>query len=116
MYKVYGITNCDTVKKAITWLKDHEVEFEFHDYKKLGISQQKVEEWLSQQPFEKLLNRAGTTWKKLPDEVKNSVVDGETAIPVMLEKTSAIKRPIIESDKIVALGFNAAEYENIFKS
>lgn len=114
MLKVYGIPNCDTVKKAITWLKDHNVAYEFHDYKKLGISEAKLEEWLTQVPYDKLVNRAGTTFKKLTDEEKAKITDNASAIALMLEKTSVIKRPVVESDKILAMGFKAEEYENIF--
>lgn len=114
MLKVYGIPNCDTVKKAITWLKDHNVAYEFHDYKKLGISEAKLEEWLTQVPYDKLVNRAGTTFKKLTDEEKAKITDNTSAIALMLEKTSVIKRPIVESDKILAMGFKAEEYEAVF--
>ncbi len=114
MLKVYGIPNCDTVKKAITWLKDHNVAYEFHDYKKLGISEAKLEEWLTQVPYDKLVNRAGTTFKKLTDEEKAKITDNASAIALMLEKTSVIKRPIVESDKILAMGFKAEEYEAVF--
>ena len=115
MLKVYGIPNCDTVKKAITWLKDHNVAYEFHDYKKLGISEAKLEEWLTQVPYDKLVNRAGTTFKKLTEEEKARITDNASAIALMLEKTSVIKRPIVESDKILAVGFKEDEYEVIFK-
>jgi arsenate reductase (glutaredoxin) len=114
MLKVYGIPNCDTVKKSITWLKNHGVAYEFHDYKKLGISKEKLEEWLTQVSWEKLVNRAGTTYKKLSDEEKSKVIDNASAIALMLEKTSVIKRPIVESDKILAVGFKEDEYEVIF--
>lgn len=114
MLKVYGIPNCDTVKKAITWLKDHNVAYEFHDYKKLGISEAKLEEWLTQVPYDKLVNRAGTTFKKLTDEEKAKITENASAIALMLEKTSVIKRPIVESDKILAMGFKAEEYEAVF--
>lgn len=114
MLKVYGIPNCDTVKKAITWLKDHNVAYEFHDYKKLGISEAKLEEWLTQVPYDKVVNRAGTTFKKLTDEEKAKITDNASAIALMLEKTSVIKRPIVESDKILAMGFKAEEYEAVF--
>lgn len=114
MLKVYGIPNCDTIKKSITWLKNHGVAYEFHDYKKLGISQEKLEEWLTQVSWEKLVNRAGTTYKKLSDEEKTKIIDNASAIALMLEKTSVIKRPIVESDKILAVGFKEEEYEVIF--
>lgn len=114
MLTVYGIPNCDTVKKALTWLKDHNVPYEFHDYKKKGVTTEKLEEWLTQVPHDKLVNRAGTTFKKLTDEEKAKITDNASAIALMLEKTSVIKRPIVESDKILAMGFKAEEYENIF--
>ncbi len=113
MYKVYGIPNCDTVKKAITWLKENDIPFEFHNYKKEGISQEKLSEWLTQEPWEVLVNKAGTTWKKLSEEEKAN--DNASAITLMLDKTSVIKRPIIEGDKIVAIGFKSENYEKVFK-
>jgi arsenate reductase len=114
MLKVYGISNCDTVKKALTWLKEYGVAYEFHDYKKRGISQEKLEEWLTQVSYEKLINRAGTTYKKLTDEEKKQIVDNASAVTLMLEKTSIIKRPIVESDKILTIGFKAEEYLEVF--
>jgi arsenate reductase len=113
MYTIYGIANCDTMKKAITWLKDNNIPVEFHDYKKKGISAEKLEEWLTQKPWDVLINKAGTTWKKLSEEEK--AINNESALKLMLEKTSLIKRPIIESDKIVAMGFNPENYQQLFK-
>ena len=114
MKTVYAIPNCNTVKKAIDWLKANKIDYEFHDYKKLGISEAKLEEWLTQVPYDKLVNRAGTTFKKLTDEEKAKITDNASAIALMLEKTSVIKRPIVESDKILAMGFKAEEYEAVF--
>jgi arsenate reductase len=113
MYKVYGIKNCDTMKKAMTWLTDNNIPFEFHDYKKEGISNEKIQEWLTQKPWDVLINKAGTTWKKLSDEEK--ATDEMGASKLMMEKPSMIKRPIIENDKIVVMGFNPDNYEQIFK-
>jgi arsenate reductase len=113
MYKVYGIPNCDTVKKAITWLKENDIPFKFHNYKKEGISQEKLNEWLTQEPWDVLVNKAGTTWKKLSEEEKAN--DHTSAIALMLDKTSVIKRPIIEGDKIVAIGFKSENYEKVFR-
>ena len=115
MLKVYGIPNCDTVKKAMVWLKNKGIAYEFHDYKKLGISEAKLKEWLTQVPYDKLVNRAGTTFKKLTDEEKAKITDNASAMALMLEKTSVIKRPIVESDKILAVGFKAEEYDTIFE-
>ncbi len=114
MLKVYGIPNCDTVKKATVWLKNKGIAYEFHDYKKLGISESKLEEWLGQVPYDKLVNRAGTTFKKLTDEEKAKITDNASAIALMLEKSSVIKRPIVESDRILAVGFKPEEYEIVF--
>ena len=115
MYIVYGIKNCDTVKKALTWLKENNIAFEFHDYKKLGISEAKLQEWLKQTSWQSLVNKQGTTYKKLSDEEKSSITDDVSAIKIMLEKNSIIKRPIIEQDKILAIGFDIAQYILTFK-
>ncbi|HEY0896437.1 MAG TPA: ArsC family reductase [Sphingobacteriaceae bacterium] len=108
--KVYGIKNCNTVKKALDWLTAHHIPFEFHDYKKLGISGEKLAEWAGQIGWEPLLNRRGTTWKQLPPEVQASVTGPEAAFALMTEKNSVIKRPLIESESGLVLGFNEAEY------
>jgi len=106
MLTVYGIPNCDTVKKTLTALKENQLPFTFHDYKKQGISPEKLALWLTQQPKEILINRAGTTWKQLTDEQKNAVQDNESAIALMMEKPSVIKRPVVEKNgKIVAVGW-----------
>ncbi|WP_435357075.1 arsenate reductase [Emticicia sp. SJ17W-69] len=114
MLKVYGIPNCDTVKKTTVWLKSKGIAYEFHDYKKQGISKEKLAEWLTQISYETLINRKGTTFKSLSDEEKAEISDNASAIDLMFEKTSVIKRPIVESDKILAVGFNVEEYEGIF--
>lgn len=112
MYKVYGIKNCDTMKKAMTWLTENNIPFEFHDYKKEGISEEKIQEWLTQKPWDVLINKAGTTWKKLSDDEK--ATDETSATQLMIEKPSMIKRPIIENDKIVVMGFKADDYQQLF--
>ena len=109
--KLYGISNCNTVKKARDWLDNHKITYQFHDFKKQGVSQQLLENWLTQVTHEKLINRAGLTWRGLEDSVKNTIIDNASAIALMQAKTSVIKRPILEKDNtIVALGFNEAEY------
>lgn len=113
MYTVYAISNCDTVRKARTWLAEHEVDYRFHDYKKQGIDRNMIDHWLTQKPWDELVNRAGITWKKLPDAEKPT--DAEGAITLMLEKPSVIRRPLIESNgQIIALGFKADNYEKTF--
>lgn len=108
--KVYGIKNCNTVKKALQWLEEHGLPYEFHDFKKLGVSPDKLQEWEKVYSWEQLLNKRGTTWRMLPDDVKNTVVDKETANKLMMEKTSSIKRPVIETDGVLLLGFDASQY------
>lgn len=108
---VYGIKNCDTVKKALNWLKANNKAFEFHDYKKEGITSEKLQSWCSQVGWENLLNRRGTTWRKLDEETKNAVTDETQAMNVMLTNTSIIKRPVIEKDgKVLMVGFDEASY------
>lgn len=112
--KLYGIPNCNTVKKARVWLDEHQISYEFHDFKKAGVNQEILDNWLSQHPWEKLVNRAGMTWRKLDDATKNSIVDNTTASKLMQEKSSVIKRPILEKDgNILALGFKEENYEQI---
>lgn len=106
MLTVYGIPNCDTIKKTLNWLKANNIAYQFHDYKKQGISREKIENWLSQSEWPLLLNRAGTTFKQLTDEQKAAIQDNESALLMMLEKPSVIKRPIIEEEgKIVKIGW-----------
>lgn len=116
MYIIYGIPNCDTVKKARTWLEKKKIAYEFHDYKKNGISPAKLKEWSTQVGWEPLLNRKGTTWKKLDEKIQASVTNEKAAIKVLSENTSAIKRPLIEKgDKIVIVGFDEEAYGKLLK-
>ena len=110
---VYGIKNCNTVKSALNWLKENHIHFDFHDYKTKGISEDKLKEWSKQVGWEKLVNKKGTTWRQLEDEVKNSITNEKAAIALMKEKTSVIKRPLLERDgTVVLLGFEVAEYDS----
>ncbi|HSR01507.1 MAG TPA: ArsC family reductase [Methylophilaceae bacterium] len=114
--KLYGIPNCNTVKKARTWLEERQVDYMFHDFKKAGLNQNLLDNWLSQQSWEKLVNRAGMTWRKLDDATKSSITDNNSAAKLMLDKTSVIKRPILENDgRILAIGFQEEKYKELFK-
>lgn len=113
---VYGIPNCNTVKKAIDWLKANDIPFEFHDYKKKGISPEKLKQWADGHGWEALLNRKGTTWRQLPDEIKLSVDNEEAALELMREKTSVIKRPVIEHGDLFLIGFDEEVYASQLKS
>ncbi|GAB3927007.1 ArsC family reductase [Larkinella terrae] len=113
MYTLYAIPNCDTVKKARVWLAEHGVDYQFHDYKKQGIDRKTIENWLTQKPWEELVNRSGSTWRQLPDAEKPT--QAEAAIALMIEKPSVIRRPLIEAEnRIIALGFKPEAYENVF--
>src|SRR4029079_10564945 len=106
---IYGIPNCDTMKKARTWLASHGVAHEFHDYKVAGIERAKLEGWMSSVGWEVLLNRAGTTFRKLPDKDKTNVTEAR-AIKLMLEQPYMIKRPVLEHGKKVMVGFSPETY------
>lgn len=108
--KIYGIPNCNTVKKALDWLKANNVDFEFQDFKKVGISESKLEEWSKEVGWEALINKRGTTWKKLDAETQNSVVSDRTAFALLQEKPSMIKRPVLETSKGLLLGFDEDKY------
>ena len=111
MVKIYGIPNCDSVKKAFAWLSQNKVKFEFHDYKKLGITQEKIENWLQSQPMDILLNRKGTTWKGLTLVAQKKAVKDSEAVKLMITNTSLIKRPIVELGEAVFVGFDADIYK-----
>ena len=114
--KLYGIPNCNTVKKARDWLDANKVDYIFHDFKKQGIDEATINNWLTQQPWEKLINRAGLTWRGLNDTVKSGITDNVSANKLMQAKTSVIKRPILVKDsKILCLGFDENLYKETFK-
>jgi arsenate reductase (glutaredoxin) len=108
---LYGIPNCDTVKKARAWLDEQGVAYTFHDFKKHGVSAALLEEWMRTVSWDKLLNRAGTTFKKLSDADKAAVVDAASARTVLLANPSAIKRPVVRwADGTLTVGFDATVF------
>lgn len=113
--KVYGIPNCNTVKKAIDWLKANSLSYEFHDYKKLGVTKNELKVWNKQVGWEKLVNKKGTTWRGLPAEEQQKVTNEKAAIELMIEKPSVIKRPVIDVDGKLLVGFDEAEYAATLK-
>lgn len=115
MLQVYGIKNCNTVKKALTWLEDNQISFQFHDFKKEGISDEKLKEWEKSVDWQALVNKKGTTWKKLTAVEQAAVVDAASAHQVLKEHTSMIKRPVIEHDAGVLLGFDEEAYSKALK-
>ena len=113
--KLYGIANCNTVKKARDWLAGHDVAVEFHDFKKLGLDAETAARWLQQRDWTELVNRKGLTWRGLPDERKQQINDTTSALTLMVEKNSVIKRPLLEKDgKLLCVGFDMPVYAEIF--
>lgn len=112
--KVYGITNCDTVKKALTWLKNNNIDYEFQDFKKLGVSDEKLNEWNDKAGYEKFLNKQGLTWKQLDPAVKETITSAPEALTLLKQKTSMIKRPVIEDGGFLFFGFNEEVYKQHF--
>jgi arsenate reductase len=105
---VYGISNCDTVKKARAWLAAQDVPYAFHDFKKQGVPPERLAGWLQAAGWEKLLNRQGTTWRKLEADRQAAAGNPEGARALMLEQPSVIKRPVVEwPDGKVSVGFDA---------
>jgi arsenate reductase len=112
MIKIYGIPNCDTMKKARRWLEANGIEYDFHDYKKLGVPEKNLKNWVKQTGWETILNKRGTTWRKLDDDLKDNI-DEAAAIQVMLNNPSIIKRPILESGKLLLIGFDEDQYKRL---
>lgn len=110
---VYGIKNCDTMKKARTWLDARGIAYRFHDYKAEGIDRAHLEGWAKKVGWEVLLNRAGTTFRKLPDAEREGIDEGR-AIGLMLAQPSMIKRPVLDLDGRLLVGFKPADYEAAF--
>jgi Spx/MgsR family transcriptional regulator len=112
---VYGIPNCDTVKKARVWLEEHGVPFEFHDFKKAGVSTALLQDWLKDVSLDDLINRRGTTWRGLSDTYKAEANTTPGAIALMIHKPSIIKRPVVVvNGRVKTLGFSAEQYETLF--
>jgi arsenate reductase len=113
MTTIYGIKNCDTMKKARTWLEAHKVAAAFHDYKASGIDKATLEGWAKKVGWEVLLNRAGTTFKKLPDADKDGLTE-KKAIALMLAQPSMIKRPVLDAKGKLTVGFKPEIYKALF--
>ena len=110
---VYGIKACDTMKKAFTWLDNNGIAYRFHDYKKEGAPEAALRQWIKALGWEVVINRRGTTWRKLPESLRDSM-DAEKAVAAALENPSLIKRPMLETGKLVEAGFKPERYAEIF--
>ncbi len=109
---LYGIPNCDTVKRARDWLATNGVAYEFHDFKKAGVPAERLAAWVAAAGWERVLNRKGTTWRKLTEAQQASVVDAASAQALMREQASVIKRPVVEwDDARITVGFHAGDWQ-----
>ncbi len=112
---LYGIPNCDTVKKARAWLAERGVEVAFHDYKKQGVPEAQLRGWVKTLGWEALLNRKGTTWRKLDPARQAAVTDAASAIALMLEQPSVIRRPVLVRGEALQVGFDVEEWLALFR-
>jgi len=112
---LYGIPNCDTVKKARTWLAGQGHDVDFHDFKKQGLDRATAAQWLTQIDWQTLVNRKGTTWRNLSDERKAAVTDNESALDLILESPSVVKRPVLDRGGEFSVGFSDSQYQDLFK-
>ncbi|MBL4762269.1 MAG: ArsC family reductase [Gammaproteobacteria bacterium] len=113
MVTLYGIPNCDSIKKARKWLAEANIDYQFHDLRKDGLSKQQLVNWESDVGWETLLNRRGLTWRKVPDAVK-ATMHKDAALDLMLEQPAIIKRPVLDTGQQRFIGFNPEHYQSIF--
>ncbi len=111
MITLYGIKNCDTVKKARKWLTDHNVEHQFHDFRQDGLTQDKIESWLSQLDWTKVLNKRSTSYRQLTDDVKENI-NRDNLATLLAEHPTLIKRPVVETQNQVLIGFNDKQWQS----
>lgn len=112
MITIYGIPNCDTMKKARSWLDAHNISYVFHDYKKAGVPEKALKCWVKQLGWEQLLNRKGTTWRKLDESVRTNI-NQTTATQLMLDNPSIIKRPVLDVNGKFFVGFSDEDFKKI---
>jgi arsenate reductase len=110
---LFGISNCDSVKKAKNWLETNNIDFSFHDFRKQGLEPETVQDWLNRIPWDKLLNKRSTTWRNLGSEVQQSV-NSETVVQLLVANPTLIKRPVLAVNGIINIGFNVDTYRGIF--
>lgn len=112
MIKIYGIPNCDTMKKAMKWLNENNLVYDFHDYKKWGVPEEELKQWVQMAGWEVVLNKRSTTWKGLSDKAKKGLSE-YSAIRIMIDNPSSVKRPIIVNDKSLIIGYKEDEYKTL---
>ena len=112
MITLYGIRNCDTIRKARRWLAEHGIEYRFHDFRADGISEAMLSPWIGELGWEQLLNRRGTTWRRLPETERNSI-NGDSAMRIMLAQPAIIRRPVLDTGKTRHIGFSDEAYTTL---
>ena len=115
MYIIYGIKNCNTMKKAFTWLDEHQINYQFHNYKTDGLSAELLNDLLKLVDWQSLLNTRGTTWRKLDEALRNQIDNQDAAIKIMLANPSILKRPLLIDGKQALLGFSEESYSQFVK-
>lgn len=113
MITVFGIKNCDTIKKARNWLTDQGIEYQFHDFRANGIDRDRIETWIQQAGWETVLNRRGTTWRKLDAAIRDTV-NRDNVAALLAEHPAMIKRPVLDIDGDISIGFKPDLYQSIF--
>ena len=111
---LYGIPNCQTVKKARVWLESHQIDYHFYDFKKQGVGEELIQQWLKHVEWTQLINRSGMTYRNLTDQQKEQSQTQSGAIQLMMQNTSMIKRPIVANSKMLCLGFKETDYQSLF--
>jgi arsenate reductase (glutaredoxin) len=111
---LYGIENCDQVRKAKSWLKERQLAFEFHDFRKAGLTEDMLKPWFAHLPWDALLNKKGMTWRKLDQPARDAITDQLSAQALMLREPTVIKRPVLIYQDKVSVGFSSAIYEHLF--
>ncbi len=113
MITIYGIKNCDTMKKAMRWLDEHGIDYRFHDYRKQGVDSEQLIAWEKEFGWETLLNRRGMVWRKLPKAARDGI-NRETALQIMQDNPAIIKRPLLDLGDQRVLGFKSVDYQQLF--
>ncbi|NVJ60464.1 MAG: ArsC family reductase [Gammaproteobacteria bacterium] len=113
MINVYGIKNCDTMKKAFNWLDQNDIQYNFHDFKKIELPKELIATWCASLPLDQLINKRGTTWRKLDEDTKNNLT-AESAVSIIQQNPSVVKRPLIEVNGEHYIGFKPEQYQGIF--
>ena len=114
MVMIYGIPNCDIVKKSLDWFSKEKIPFQFHNFKTQGISESKLLSWINNAGLDRVINKRSTTWRNLSPEKQAGMSDVSKAIEILREEPSIIKRPVVESERLLLIGFNEQDYKNNF--